>query len=465
MSELRFGLGDFVMCNLGASGWKLGRIILLHYRESEWPAGRVVPYQVAIEQGHGLIYVPEDNDSYCCKPTPEDLRISRCVDALAERTVEQQNIEIGKTYGLRAENNRGMGGVGSGFADKAQQGYGVGYRDGHCHGCDCCPRNWSSVELYSEHYRCAERNGLKVTHHDVNLGKVRVGESVQLADTESLPSRNGFLQCPTQVRLPPGIRCTDDGRLAGEVQFDPHRDESYMVEFVAVSTADWDDPEVGLVRLEITFEVEGNQPPSNFDVAEFEQRQQRANAIANEIVRKLGYTWDLWESGKLDNCDTCKQMCTDLGRLRNLLEQHPRLDRGRWWAQLGGYHMNVHKLLENTLFECELYLGYALTFGDSEVRWLAEQNLKGCYQKRLLEAARFMWSRGLEQMMRGEWAEAAETLRLAAAKRDGWGWAVNFGDIWFSESAARLVHGASLIDSNANARRNGESFIDEAEGY
>ena len=74
-----------------------------------------------------------------------------------------------------------------------------------------------------------------------------------------------------------------------------------------------------------------------------------------------------------------------------------------------------------------------------------------------------MWIRGLEQMMRGEWAEAAETLRLAAAKRDGWGWAVNFGDIWFSDSAARLVHGASLIDSNANARRNGESFMAEAE--
>ena len=146
-----------------------------------------------------------------------------------------------------------------------------------------------------------------------------------------------------------------------------------------------------------TFEVEGNQPPSNFDVAEFEKRQQRANAIANEIVRKLRYIWDLWESGKLDDCDTCKQMCTDLGRFRNLLEQHPRLDRGRWWAQLGGYYMNVHKLLENTLFECELYLGYALTFGDSEVRWLAEQNLKGCYQKgfwrRFSSCGSVVWSR------------------------------------------------------------------------
>ena len=38
--------------------------------------------------------------------------------------------------------------------------------------------------------------------------------------------------------------------------------------------------------------------------------------------------------------------------------------------------MNIHKLLENALFECELYLGYALTFGDSEVRRMAEQNLE-----------------------------------------------------------------------------------------
>ena len=30
---------------------------------------------------------------------------------------------------------------------------------------------------------------------------------------------------------------------------------------------------------------------------------------------------------------------------------------------------------------------------------MAERNLEGCYQKRLLEAARFMWMDGLKQMM------------------------------------------------------------------
>ena len=65
-------------------------------------------------------------------------------------------------------------------------------------------------------------------------------------------------------------------------------------------------------------------------------------------------------------------MLSELRRLRQLLERHPRLDGGLWWAHLGGFFMNVHKLLENTLFECELYLGHALLSGDKEVRRLAE---------------------------------------------------------------------------------------------
>ncbi|MEM9364581.1 MAG: hypothetical protein AAGD07_01200 [Planctomycetota bacterium] len=463
MSGLRFGEGDFVMCNLGPSGWKLGRIIALHYRESDWPTGKDAPYQVTIEEDHGLIYVPEDDDRYCREPTREDLRIARCLDALAKHPVKQEAVANPKTAGLGAGLGQQPVIASLGCTNEVKRSYRAGHRDGQCHGCDCCPRNWSSVELYSEHYRCAERNGLKVKHHAVDLGRIQVGDSIQLADAKSLPSQDGFMQSPTLVRLPPGISFHDDGRLTGEVRFDPHRDATYKVQFVAVSTADWDDPAVGLVRLEITFAVEGNHPPSGFDVAKFEQDQQRANAIASKIYRDLGYTWEQWERGELDNLETCEQMCADLGRLRDLLEQHPRLDGGRWWAQLGGYHMNVHKLLENTLFECELYLGHALTFGDSEVRWLAEQNLEGCYQKRLLEAARFLWIDGLEQMMRGEWASAAETLSLAAAKREGWGWAVNFGDIWFSESAAWLVQGAMLVDRNSNDDAEGAKLIDEAE--
>lgn len=433
MSDLRFEIGATIMCNMGDSGWQLGRIIALNYREEHWPAGRQAPYQVALEADHTLIYVPEDDARYCRKATREDLRIARCLDALAALP---QGREAGPTA------------TQLGCGDIPIKPGSPGYRDGRCHGCRSCPRSWSHVELYSEHYRCAARNALKVTQHTFDLGTVRVGDSL---NHPAGPWRGGgFMQCPTLVRLPPGVRFSDDGALAGEVRFDPHRSTTYNVEFVAVSTANWDNPVVGLVRLALTFVVEGNEPPANYDEDAFMREQQLARTTAKLIVRDLVNIWLEWEQGEIAHRETCDRMCAELRRLRELLEQHPRLDQGRWWAQLGGFHMNVHKLLENTLFECELYLGYALTFGAPEVRRLAEQNLAGCYQKRLLEAARFMWIDGVEQMLRGEWATAAHTLRLAAAKVDGWGWAVNYGDIWLSESAARLVHGAQLAARNVD---------------
>ena len=83
MSDFRFGVGTQVMCNLGPSGWKIGSIVALHYREENWPNGKVVPYQVKLESDHALIYVPEDDDRYCREATREDIRISDGLDALA----------------------------------------------------------------------------------------------------------------------------------------------------------------------------------------------------------------------------------------------------------------------------------------------------------------------------------------------------------------------------------------------
>ena len=84
-------------------------------------------------------------------------------------------------------------------------------------------------------------------------------------------------------------------------------------------------------------------------------------------------------------------------------------------------------------------MGYALTFGDDEVRFYAEQNLQGCYNKRLLEAARFMWTDGIEAMLNEEWSYAINIFKLAAEKKSGWGWAVNYGDIWLSEAVATII--------------------------
>ena len=78
-------------------------------------------------------------------------------------------------------------------------------------------------------------------------------------------------------------------------------------------------------------------------------------------------------------------MSKELSQLRILLDQNPQLDKVKWWVYLVGFYMNVHKLLENKLFECELYLGHTLTFGHPETRQLAEQNLAGCYQNVFLK--------------------------------------------------------------------------------
>ena len=91
MAKLRFEVGTPVMCNLGVSGWKLGRIIALHYHEEHWEEGVTAPYQVALEEDHALIYVPEDDSRYCREATVEDLRIIHRMDALAELPQELEH--------------------------------------------------------------------------------------------------------------------------------------------------------------------------------------------------------------------------------------------------------------------------------------------------------------------------------------------------------------------------------------
>ena len=446
-AQLRFEVGAMVMCNLGPDGWKLGRVVALHYREDNWPPDQVAPYQVALEGDHSLIFVPSEDPRYCREATREDLNIERRLDALALPApgISEREIATGA-------------GAGTSLLLSGPQGDGVsGYRDGRCHGCDQWPCYWSSVELYSEHYRAAARNGLTITRRTADLGTVCVGASVH-HPASGFPA-SGFMQCPTLPRLPPGLTWSDDGALRGEVRFDPHRAESYTVEFVAVSTAEWQ-TSVGLVRVEITFAVEGNVPAEGFEGLAFWREQQVARTTAERLLRAMGGAWERWE--QVGNRETIAQMSAHLAELRELLERHPRLDGGWYWAQLGGFHMNVHKLLENTLYECELYLGHALLSAEAEVRRVAEQNLEGCYQKRLLETARFLWLDGVDQMRRGEWAAASQTLYLAAAKKDGWGWGVNHGDIWIAEAAARLVHAAELdargaVDAADVAQQLGEA--------
>jgi len=62
-------VGTQVLCRTGADEWSAGRIVKLNYREPDWPSGRIVPYQVELEESGTLIFVPQDVEVLCKKLT------------------------------------------------------------------------------------------------------------------------------------------------------------------------------------------------------------------------------------------------------------------------------------------------------------------------------------------------------------------------------------------------------------
>jgi len=62
---LRFEIGSRVQCRTGpGSGedaWSCGTVVRLWYRENGWPASRVAPYQIKLDDGR-LIFAPMDDD-------------------------------------------------------------------------------------------------------------------------------------------------------------------------------------------------------------------------------------------------------------------------------------------------------------------------------------------------------------------------------------------------------------------
>ena len=185
MTSYRFEVGTTVMCNLGTSGWKLGRIVDLNYREDNWAEEMFAPYQVLLDDNYSLIYVPEDDDRYCREVTNEDIRILNRNDALAEYNSEEEkgdeNPTTGKKRNLCCDEKPGESQYQS-------------YRKGRCLCCNDCPRDWSYAELYSEHYRCASRNNVKITRHEINLGKVKIGDVLNQNPDEFLANKTGFMQ-------------------------------------------------------------------------------------------------------------------------------------------------------------------------------------------------------------------------------------------------------------------------------
>lgn len=65
----RFQVGTRVICRTGPDEWSAGEIVRLNYSERGWPAGKTVPYQVALDDGV-LIFVPKDSEQLCRKLVP-----------------------------------------------------------------------------------------------------------------------------------------------------------------------------------------------------------------------------------------------------------------------------------------------------------------------------------------------------------------------------------------------------------
>jgi G3E family GTPase len=57
--ELRFEIGARVECNCGQ--WRSGTVVGHHWRDAGWPPGKVVPYQIKIDNGP-TIFAPQDTD-------------------------------------------------------------------------------------------------------------------------------------------------------------------------------------------------------------------------------------------------------------------------------------------------------------------------------------------------------------------------------------------------------------------
>lgn len=219
---------------------------------------------------------------------------------------------------------------------------GLGYRDGRCEECDCCPSCWTCVELH--HYECAERNGLAVQLHAVvDLGTVAVGQEVSWAVATAAPnaSSSGWLQCAAFPSLPAGLVFDDDGTLVGVVQHDPNKaGSSYPVSFFAISTAGWAGGGGGIQRLELRFTVAGNAPGA--DRQAVVDTGQKAEQVAHAALHAAFGAYKKWEQQTLSHGAAVDTMVVELAKLKAVLDEHPRLGGGRFYMWLGGLHMNIH---------------------------------------------------------------------------------------------------------------------------
>ena len=165
----------------------------------------------------------------------------------------------------------------------------------------------------------AERNGLGVTHHVVDLGRITVGESLELNQPSS-PCSSRLWRRARRRTPSPRPPLSDDGRLKGtsrstsrhRIPGRVHRGE----------TTAWDDNAVVVIGSNL-FSVSGISP-TDFDLRIFHQKEEQLELRQRVSSRRVA---DLaaMGSGEPHNRETCDRMCTTLRRLRALLEEYPSL--------------------------------------------------------------------------------------------------------------------------------------------
>ena len=57
--DLRFSVGQYVLCRCGPTDWEPGQIVELWYREPTWPPDSFAPYKIRLADGRN-IYAPAD---------------------------------------------------------------------------------------------------------------------------------------------------------------------------------------------------------------------------------------------------------------------------------------------------------------------------------------------------------------------------------------------------------------------
>ena len=268
-----------------------------------------------------------------------------------------------------------------------------------------------------------------------------------------LPSEGWLNQCATHQSLhDTGLTFLDDASLVGAISPNALKE----IWFTAFHTDGEASPPV-VTRLNL-----------HLYINTYRTTQTRLDAqpqVSTSANKAIAYYEEYYNRHQLSHAEAIKGMNTEFGKMKVALDKQPTASNGYGWGILGALHMNTHKLLENVLLEAEHYLGFSLTFGGKAAEF-AESNLEGCYAKRQLEAAKFIWMNGMEKTIKGiqammmgkeeeeggglvvEQKEAASKVLLdqavvlferAVGKKDGWGWGVNNGEAWLGLASSKLL--------------------------